>query len=774
MGSVGLQYVAVSANERLDAEGRPPRSRSSLRALARLVVLGVVTAGFLLPVVGPVALGAREAADSFEELPEELPIAVTLPQRATLTDAEGKVFATLYSENRVPVALDDVAPVVIDAVLATEDDRFYEHGPMDVRGNLRAVLNNTRTDDLQGASSITQQYVKNILLTNAVTQRERTAVTSQTLGRKLRELRYAAALEQKMSKDDILAGYLNVAYFGGRAYGVGAAAEYYFGTTADRLTLPQAAMLAGLLQDPSGYDPTRNPEAARDRRATVLSRMAATGRITAAEARAANRSDLELDVSVPSRGCAASKYEAYCEYVRQTILDNPVFGATAQAREQFLFRGGFTVRTALDPDAMKAANNAARRALSPKNRVAAAVAVVQPGTGAVTAIGSNRPWGSDKKKGETQLVYAALPAYQPGSTFKPITLATALEQGFNMRSRLNSPSPYSPPGLDSPVGGFRNDDRRSRGAIDAYAATANSVNTWYVELIRRTGVLPVADMAGRLGISSLPRTGPRAVKKTSASLTLGSYEVSPVEMAAAYATFAADGIACRPTPILRITDAAGKKLPAPDPGCHREISPGVASVVTSALRGPLQGGGTAAGLGVPGRDSAGKTGTTNDNGATWFVGYTPQYATAVWVGDPRGPQNELRGVTAYGRYYGQLFGATVAAPIWKDVMTKISDGLPKESFRPPDPAVLAGATTRFPSVVGLERDAAITTLAAQGYRVRVAPQTAEPNDLVGPGFVAAQSPEGGKSASYGAVVTLTLTAGSDTNVAAPNPARVPR
>jgi membrane peptidoglycan carboxypeptidase len=276
-------------------------------------------------------------------------------------------------------------------------------------------------------------------------------------------------------------------------------------------------------------------------------------------------------------------------------------------------------------------------------------------------------------------------------------------------------------------------------------------------------------MAARLGITSLPRTGPRAITRRSASLTLGSYEVSPVEMAAAYATFAANGVACKPIAILSMTDVDGQPIRTPSAGCHQAISPGVATTVTSVLRGVLGPGGTADGLGLAGRPAAGKTGTTSNNGGTWFVGYTPQYSTAVWVGDPKGQQHSLHNVTAYGVVHGTLFGATVAAPIWQDVMNRISTNLPVLKFSPPDPAVLSGGTIRIPSVVGLARDAAITTLVQQGYRVRVAARTAPANPLLTPGFVAAQSPGGGVQGSYGQLITLTLTSGSDTRVVAPKP-----
>ena len=756
------------------AHGRS-RSRRSIRRVRAFGVL-IVSAALVAPLVamvstpavGGVGIAARQAVTWWQDLPTDLPLSVPLAQRSIIYAADGHtVIARYYAENRVPVTLAQIPRPMVDAVLAVEDDRFYDHGPVDVRGTARALLHNVGGGSTQGGSGITQQYVKNLLLAHARTDDERRVITAKTLTRKLTEARLAVEAEKRLGKDGVLAAYLNTVYFGRGAYGVATAAERFFGVPLARITLPQAATLAGMLKSPTRYDPVANPRLSTVRRNVVLDRMRDTGYLGASAAAAAKKVPLAPRLTLPPSGCTASPWPFYCQLVLDTISNDRSFGATPEARHDLLARGGLRIVTSMDPRAMSAAQRALNAALSPTNRVASAMAVVQPGTGKVLAIATTRRWGVNAAKGQTEIVLPAVPRFQVGSTFKPITLATALEQGFSPYAKLDTPDGYVPATLNYPSGGFHNDDNSGHGFIDSFEAMAASVNTFFVQVIERTGVLPVADMAGRLGMTSLPRSGGRAITSKDAALTLGAFETSPLQLATVYASLAAHGRACAPVVVQSITRSDGSAVSGGGISCHQAVSPAVADMVTSVLQGTFSSAGTAAGLGLADRPAAGKTGTTNASGATWFAGYTPQLAAAVWVGDPRGPKFALHDVEAYGQSFSTVYGRSIAGPEWQAAMSVMSTGMPVRAFAPADPAALVGSAPSLPDVRGQTRDSAIAVLRKAGYVVALSPHNAAPDAVDVAGQVAAQSPAPGQPVAPGTRVVLTLTAGSATAVRIP-------
>jgi len=629
------------------------------------VWVAVAAAGAGL-IAAPAAVGLSAAGNAalnlWDELPTNLPLARPLAQHTVVLDKDGHEFARFYSENRIEVKLDQVSKAFRDTLIATEDARFYEHHGVDPLGVTRALFHNVSGGDVQGASTITQQLVQNILVNNARNGTEEMVGAGDTYNAKIREARYALALEQQLSKDEILTRYMNAVYFGNGAYGVEAAAHVYFSTTAAKLNHVQSALLVGLLKGPVAYDPFAHPEAATARRNTVLTVAEHQRVLTPSQANAARRAPLGVQRGSLPSGCAGSKYPFYCEVVREEILSNPAFGRTPEARRQLLQQGGITLTTALDPRAARAAQNAVEKALGNNNRVALGTAVVEPGTGRIAAIAQNRGWGQGK--GKTEVVYAKN-GFQVGSSMKPIVLATALSQGIPTSTRLPANGPYRSAKLDNPAGGYVNYGNRKYGVIDARKAIRSSVNVYFVRLIERVGVINVAKMARTLGITTLPVD---KLTGREASLALGAYEVPPLQMANAYAAFMSHGVVCKPVAVIKaVRTDTKKKLPVPDPGCHRGLDRSVADTVADVLREPFKRTGTLEQLGRPsGRDAGAKTGTTNDFAANWIVGGTPQLIAAVWLGDPRGgAQHPLTRVEAYGRTYYDLTGSEVAGPVWK-------------------------------------------------------------------------------------------------------------
>lgn len=739
-------------------------------------IVGVVAVAVSTMVVPPAlatSAAAYSAVDYWNNLPAELTQDSTpLPQRTVLLDKNGKEFAQFYSENRQNIPLTSVSPLFKDALISTEDANFYTNHGFDPMGTVRVAFKNVISNSGQaGGSGITQQLVKNLLLLNSTTEETQAAAADRTLTTKVQELKYAIGLDKKYSKDKILEMYINTVYFGNGAYGISAAAKTYFNTTADKLTLEQAATLAGVINNPTIYDPITQPEGAKLRRDMVLGRLLVTKKITQAAFDASVKTVTKVTRGEFENGCAQSAYPFYCQMVRQEILTNVAFGDTPEVRENFLYKGGVTITTAMDPKAMDAAQYEVDSAWGSDNRVGTGVAVVVPGTGQIAAIAENRKFGNGP--GQTEVIYP-MSKRQVGSSFKPFTLATALEQGIPASTRMPSPGIYQPaPPWASPEGGFSNFGFINWGVVDAYKATAESMNTWYVELMQRTGVLPVADMAKRLGVNSLPREGDNAISPNSLSLTLGAYEISPLEMANAYATFASGGVGCNAVSIIgAVRTYTKEKVPVSDPDCHQAIMPNIANTVSDVLKGVTAPGGSAVGRGLSDRPYASKTGTTNSWADAWMLGYTPQYATAVWTGDPRGGSAyPLSTYVQYGMYKNGPFdgdGAYASGPILQAIMTDLHRGLPVRNFAPISKSVGTAITAQsIPDVRGLKVDEAVSVLIANDYVPKIATATAKANGPVDKNVVVSQSPDGGSNGSHKQEVTLTLSEGSDTGIKLP-------
>ncbi|WP_371499972.1 transglycosylase domain-containing protein [Kitasatospora sp. NBC_00374] len=666
-----------------------PNSRPAIPRLTRAVgltvklvavsaVAGVLTAGLALPAVGSVGLAAKGAVSDFDSLPDDF-TAPPLSQASTVYDAAGTVIATVYERDRTVVPSDQISPLVKSALVAIEDNRFYEHGAVDLKGVLRAINKNAVSGGIsEGASTLTQQYVKNVFVDQAGEDPKAVqAAQAQTLGRKVKEMKYAIKLEETLTKDQILTNYLNITFFGEQAYGIEAASQRYFSTHAKDLTLPQAALLAGLVQSPSGYDPVINPGAAKERRDTVLGKMAEYGSVTRAQADEAVATPVALTVSRPRQGCITAQDGEgfFCDYVRKLITSDPAFGATAAERQALWARGGLQIRTTLDPVAQRAVQKAVTDHVYATDKAAGAMTVVQPGTGKILAMAQSRPYGLGADQTLINLnVGKAMGGglgFPTGSTFKPIVAAAALDGGLTPAQSY--PSPYSMPwpamkncdGGRYPQGGeVHNDESDLSGPFTMGPAMAKSVNTYFAALEGEIGLCTVAQMANRLGITQ--QAGGTKLDAVP-SMALGSNSLSPLDMASAYAAFAAHGTYCRPVAIASVTTADGRALKVPAAGCGQAMSAQTADALTTMLKGVVQDGtGTRAGL--DDRDSAGKTGTTNGSKQVWFVGYTPELAAATVVGDTDN-QASLNGRRIGGKSVGSASGGTVAGPIWRDAVT---------------------------------------------------------------------------------------------------------
>ncbi|MFF5173850.1 transglycosylase domain-containing protein [Micromonospora sp. NPDC000089] len=682
-----------------------PRPRTPLSRLFTVLLAGLL-AGLVVAVAalpGNLLAGAatKAAFGAFDDLPAALRTPAT-PQRSYLYANDGKtLLTTFYDVNRTDVPLAEIAPVMRQAIVAAEDRRFYSHGGADLRGMARALVANvTGGGTSQGGSTLTMQYVRNVLKTDpSRTAEQRQAATDQNIGRKLQEIRYATELEKTLSKDEILNRYLNIAYFGSGAYGIAAASQRYFGKAPAQLTLGEAALLAGLVQSPDQYSPLDGDrDAALARRGYVLDSMVDTGAITAAQAAAAKAEKLTLKPTAQPNGCTATATADagfFCDYLRRWWLQQPAFGATAQEREQALRRGGYTVVTSLDPAVQATAVKEARKVYADGDQRALPIAAVEPGTGKVLAMAVNRQYGVGKGETVNPLISGggSVEGYQAGSTFKLFTMLAALESGKTLSTGFDAPSklPTRYPAGEGDEGSCDGkwcpanaNPERMDGYRMMWDGFGRSVNTYFVWLAEQVGEDKVVEMAQRLGITFRSQADADFAKNNAANwgaFTLGVAATTPLDLANAYATVAAEGTYCAPTPVVSVTGPDGAKVPVGQPSCKRVLSEDVARAATDAARCPVGqqsaygqcNGGTAGGVDrLVGRPVAGKTGSSEQNATETFVGFTPQVAVAGIAANPDDPSDAV----------GAAVQGQVITAVARTIATAV-DGLPVRDFTAP-------------------------------------------------------------------------------------------
>jgi penicillin-binding protein 1A len=702
--------------------------------------------------------------------------------------ADGTLIARLHaSEDRVPVRASRIPDVVRDAVIAIEDQRFYDHSGLDLRALLRAAYIDATTGEVvEGGSTITQQLAKQLFVGN-----------ERTIDRKLDEAYLAWQMEHRYSKEQILTKYLNTVYFGNGAYGIMTAARTYFNKEPIDLTLEEAAFLAGTIAAPVTYDPLTHPGRARNRRNRVLAQMLELGMVEPSRYLEAARSTIVLDMNEEDDQPYLAPY--FVDYFKEWFLSNPRFGETSEDRYNLLFGGGLRIVTTIDPRLQAAAERAVRYVLPYPSDPFAALTAIDPRNGYVRAmVGGRDYWNVDDRFSRINLATGGSTGRQAGSAFKPFALVAALESGLTRSTPLNGSSAHILL-QDGTYWEPHNAEGGGYGTLSLESATRNSVNVAYANLLGLmgagdpyVGAQKLVEAAVRMGIRCCPRTtepnGPLAAVP---SAVLGVNEVSTLEMATAFGTLAFAGQHVQPTPVSSITTREGQVIYRANPRPTQAVEPAIAQEAVDILKGVVSGGtGTAANIGRP---QFGKTGTAQNASDAWFVGAVPQLATAVWVGFPQGQIAMCCGNVRISTVYG----GTWPAQIWRAFMSVATARMPAKDFSTA-PAVdyvvlrvdvtrgclanqytppqdidsfqyIAGSEPKLevcteptsyqelvvPSVIGLDKDAAIGALQAAGFNVAIEHATSDqPADTV-----IDQEPRGGTRLIQTGTVTITVARG---------------
>lgn len=772
----------------------PHKKRTATGVLGGLVglvglsaVAGVLVTATVTPAIAVSGYAASSAIEVFDNMPSYLEIdQLMLPTEFYRKDSDGNdvLMTQFYDQNRVPVTFEEVAPVMYDAIISSEDKNYFTHGGVDLLGTASAVLGNIRGGDTRGGSSITQQYVKNVLQQScemeATSQEEvdacfrSTTVASGTDGveRKLQEMRYAIQMEKEYPKNEILLGYLNIAHFGGTVYGIGAAAQYYFSTSAANLTIGQAAAIAGMVQEPNTYRLDR-PESetngaangyalTKNRQLYVLTRMLSDGKITQEEHDAAAAEPITPAIQQRPQGCQlASGAEFFCEYVRSIVLSDASFGETPEDRQRNLRRGGMKIYTTLDPDLQAAAAEAISVVPATHDRLdlGASGTQVEVGTGRVLSMVQNRPYSPVATDSSTTPVnYNVRNAnggggHSAGSTYKVFSLINWLEQGHSVNEVINGRVgtkrvltncdgasqnvKAGNGGGRNEVGNFQNSSGYS-GTVRKF--TEDSLNSGFLAMAERVSVCSTNQVAMKMGV--MQSDGQPLDLTNNPYDVLGSAAVAPIDMAEAYAAIAGGGVRCEPKVIDVALNSNGEDI-TPQTTCEQAISANVAATAAYALEGVMNATGQGART-FDGTPIFGKTGI-HEYVHTWMDGASSKVATVVWVGNVNGFA-KLNDFRANGWRLDQIRNA-----IWPDMQRAANAKYGGDRFPTPDTNLTKNTVRPLPSVVGQTVDEARATLDAAGFSVNVgAPvDAAEPE-----GRIVAQDPAGGQ-APGGTTVTIT-------------------
>ncbi|MDV7135088.1 penicillin-binding protein [Williamsia muralis] len=751
-----------------------PKSKSLSLLAGCCVLAGVLVAGLLFPVAGGIGLVSSRAADTVQNVSSEL-LEGTVPEVTTMTDVTGKPIAFLYDQRRTQVGYNDISPEMIRSIISIEDRRFLDHDGVDWKGTIRAFLKNSSSGEVQqGASTIDQQYVKNYqLLVLARTDADRRAATETTPARKLKEVRMALTLEENLTqqakrdknlsdeqakqeaKKEIVTRYLNVVPFGNGAYGIEAAARTYFNKAAKDLTIPESAMLAGMVQSSSALDPYNNPDGVLERRNLVLDTLISNFPNRAAEYQAAKETPLGVvpsPITLPNGCISAADAGFFCDYALKFLAENGLSRETVA-------RGGYTIRTTLDPAVQRSTLTGVQNITDPDlNGVATVMSVIRPGTEShdIMSMASSRQYGLDQNANQTvQPQPFSMVGDGAGSVFKIFTVAAAMEKGLGAGSSLQVPATFQAQGMGSSGGVngcpantycVRNDGRYP-AQLSVTQALAQSPNTAFVKLLQDVGVGPAVDIAVRLGLRSYTNPGTSGQGEQSladyfkqnnlGSFTLGPTAINALELSNVAATLSSHGVWCPPNPIASITqpkrDRNGNQVLGTDgrpavqevaferPKCEKVVEPGLADTLANAMSQDDRGSGTAAGAaGSTGWNlpMAGKTGTTEAHRSSAFVGFTNNLAAATYTYNDSPTPSELCSNPLRQCGYGTLYGGSEPARTWFTAMLPIANNFGPTALPPNDPTYVAGVGGKaVPSVAGMTADEATKRIEQAGFRV---------------------------------------------------------
>ncbi|MGN6760192.1 MAG: transglycosylase domain-containing protein [Leifsonia sp.] len=765
------------------------------------IVAGLLVTAAVTPAIAVTGMAANNGIGVFEGLPEYLNVE-QLAQPTTIFAKNGDQdvpLATFYSQNRLPVRFDQISQAAKDAAIGGEDPRFYSHGGVDIQGTVRGVLSTVGGGGVQGGSSITQQYVKNVLLQKCealpVKTKDQKAKYEQCVtdstgvspDRKIKEMKYAIGLEKKYTKDQILVGYLNIAGFGGSVYGIEAAAHYYYNTTAAALTPAQAASLVAIVNEPTSLkidDPTSKTNGAangyaknKERRDYILGKMYQYKKLTKKQYDEAIKTPVQPVITPSVRGCQTAGGSAYfCDYVQKIILNDPTFGADEDTRASNFNRGGYKIYTSLDLQLQQTAEETLASYV-PKSYGAidlgGVLTGVQPGTGRVLYMAQNKTYSQDPDVLNTSNEYTSINyatdqqyggsgGFQVGSTYKVFTLAEWLKQGHSLNETVNANiRTYNQasfkdtcPGADW-TGPYKptNDSGGEDGIRSAQSATTLSINTAFVAMAYQLDLCEIKKDAEAFGV----HTAKGEPLSSNPASVLGTNNIAPLTMATAFAGIANNGMTCTPIAIDKIVDGTGKDVTPPASKCTQAVDPAVANTMAKALQGPLQSG-TAAGMNRTGKDMLGKTGTTDGNEQLWLVAATTKVAGAYWVGNISGHQDMRRIYPTHG-----TTPAIARTAVMRAMMTAAVAKYGGDPFPAAPDKLIRGVQVAIPDLTGKTPDEAKAILTGLGLDSADGPV----QDSVAPaGTIAATDPPAGTQVSKGTPITLFTSNGS--LVAVPN------